>query len=124
MRLFRCRAFASSIIRNACGSVAPLLACAATTASAGTISGLVKFQGEKPQPKPIIEMAANSFCKDHAAANAQFPNSDKFVFGKSGDADTLANVLVYVSNGLEGKKYDAPKNAVLIDQVNCMYAPH
>lgn len=90
----------------------------------GSITGIVKFKGEKPPPKPLVEIAANSFCKDHAAPNGKFPASDRFVFGKNGSDDTLANVLVYVSKGLEGKKFEPPAKPVLIDQVNCIYTPH
>src|SRR3954454_5824412 len=89
---------------------------AAQTACGGTISGIVKFKGEKPQPKPFPGIEANSFCKDHAAPDGKFPMSDRFVFGKNGNDDTLANVLVYVSKGLEGKKFDPPQKPVVIDQ--------
>ena len=37
---------------------------------------------------------------------------------------TLANVLVYVSKGLEGKAFDPPKNSVVLDQSGCVYTPH
>ena len=46
------------------------------------------------------------------------------MFGKNGSDDTLQNVLVYVSKGLEGKKFDAPKQPVVLDQVGCVYTPH
>jgi plastocyanin len=92
------------------------------TSLAGSISGIVKFAGDKPSPKPISEMAANSFCKDHC--KEKFPLSDKFVFGKHGNDDTLANALVYVSKGFEGRKFDPPKQPVVLDQVGCVYVPH
>ena len=46
------------------------------------------------------------------------------MFGKNGDDDTLQNVLVYVSKGLEGKDFDPPKEPVVLDQVGCVYTPH
>ncbi|HEY0455058.1 MAG TPA: carboxypeptidase regulatory-like domain-containing protein [Verrucomicrobiae bacterium] len=91
---------------------------------AATLSGVVKFTGEKPKPRVLNEIAANSFCKDHAETNGVFPSSDRFVFGKKGADDTLANVLVYVSKGLEGRKFEPPKTPVVIDQINCIYVPH
>lgn len=94
----------------------------ANTASAGNLSGFVKFQGEKPERKPITEIAANSFCKEACAGKDNL--SERFVFGKHGDDDTLANVLVYVSKGLEGRKFDPPSEPVVLDQVNCAYVPH
>jgi len=94
----------------------------ANLASAGSISGIVKFRGEKPERKPITEIAANSFCKEACAGKENL--SERFVFGKHGADDTLMNVLVYVSKGLEGKKFDAPSEPVVLDQVNCSYVPH
>jgi hypothetical protein len=36
----------------------------------------------------------------------------------------LANVFVYISKGLEGKKFAAPSEPVLLDQKDCMYQPY
>ena len=88
----------------------------------GTIKGIVRFKGTKPQPKPISEIAGNAFCK-HCYSD-EVPNQDTFVFGKNGNDDTLENVLVYVSKGLEGKTFDPPRDTVVLDQVGCMYTPH
>jgi len=100
----------------------PLLLMAGMAAQAGTILGVVKFTGEKPKPKIITEMLANAFCKDHCGGNPR--ESDRFVLGKNGTEDVVANVLVYVSKGLEGKQFEAPKQPVVVDQVNCIYVPH
>ena len=89
---------------------------------AGEIKGVVLFKGEKPEAKPISEVAGNSFCKEHHKDKP--PVKDTFVFGKNGDNDTVANVLVYVSKGLEDKSFDAPKQPAVLDQVGCMYTPH
>src|SRR4051794_2777846 len=59
---------------------------------AGTITGVVRFKGTKPEPKPIPEIAGNAFCKEHH--KDKLPVRDNFVFGKNGDDDTLVNVLV------------------------------
>lgn len=100
------------------------LFAASPLAFGGNISGVVKFKGEPPKPRLLTEIAANSFCNSHAVTNGVFPPSDRFVLGKNGSDTTLANVLVYVSKGLEGKKFEAPKEPVVIDQVNCIYTPH
>jgi hypothetical protein len=94
----------------------------ANLASAGNVSGIVKFSGEKPDRKPITEIAANAFCKEACAGKTNL--SERFVFGKNGGDDVLANVLVYVSKGLEGRKFDPPTQPVVLDQVNCSYTPH
>jgi hypothetical protein len=91
-------------------------------AAAGNLSGIVKFHGEKPERTPITEIAANAFCKEACAGKTNL--SERFVYGKNGDDDVLANVLVYVSKGLEGRKFDPPKKPVVLNQVNCAYAPH
>lgn len=89
---------------------------------AGTISGVVLFKGDKPEPKPIPEIAGNAFCNEHH--KGKVPVRDTFLFGKNGDNDTVQNVLVYVSKGLEDKQFDAPKTPAVLDQVGCVYTPH
>src|SRR5690349_10203200 len=69
----------------------------------GTVTGVVRFKGQKPEPKPLTDLAGNSFCKN-CYKDGQLPQRDNVVFGKNGSDDTLQNVLVYVSKGLEGKK--------------------
>jgi len=88
----------------------------------GTVTGIVRFKGAKPEAKPIQEIAGNSFCKQ--CYPDELPLHDDFVFGRNGDDDTLQNVLVYVSKGLGGKKFDPPKEPAILDQVGCMYTPH
>ena len=88
----------------------------------GVVSGVVKFKGRKPARRPNEGMLGHPFCKEACAGKA--PPEEKWVFGKNGDDDTLANVLVYVSKGLEEKTFEPPKEPVLLDQVACTYAPH
>jgi len=88
-----------------------------------TLSGVIRFKGAKPAPKPIADVAGNAFCKS-CYKDKQLPTQDTIRFGKNGDDDTLQNVLVYVSKGLEGKTFDPPKDHVLLDQVGCVYVPH
>lgn len=90
-------------------------------ASGGSITGIVKFTGDKKARKPV-DMSSNAQC--NAVHGGKLPESDRWVFGKNGDVDTLQNVLVYVSKGLEGQKFDVPKKPVIIDQHGCMYHPH
>jgi hypothetical protein len=91
-------------------------------AGTGTVTGLVKFTGEKPDPKPLSEIAGNAFCKE--CHKDKVPLAERFVFGKNGSDETLVNVLVYVSKGLEGKTFEVPKTPVVLDQVGCIYIPH
>lgn len=89
----------------------------------GSIKGVVTFTGPKPEIKTITDIAGNGFCKN-CYKEGELPKYDEFVIGNDGKQDTLANVLVYVSKGLEGKKFDVPKEPVLLDQVGCVYTPH
>ena len=91
-------------------------------AGAGAVTGIVKFKGTRPEPRPINEVAGNAFCKQ--CYKDKLPVRDNVVIGKNGDDDTLENVLVYVSKGLEGKEFEAPKKPAVLDQVGCMYTPH
>ena len=89
----------------------------------GTVTGVVRFEGTKPEPKPLTDINGNGFCKS-CYPSGDLPQRDNVVFGKNGDDDTLQNVLVYVSKGLEGKTFDPPKKSVVLDQVGCVYTPH
>jgi plastocyanin len=105
------------------GAAFVVLTAGAVRADGGaTVSGVVKFKGTKPARKPADAMLGNPFCKE--ALGGKAPLEDKFVFGKNGKSDTLGNVLVYVSKGLEGKKFDPPKEPAVLDQAACAYTPH
>lgn len=82
----------------------------------GSVKGTVKFDG-KQQPRKPIAMDADKFC---VAAHTEPARDEKYVFG---DGDTLQNVFVYVSKGLEGKTFTPTAHAE-IDQVGCTYVPH
>lgn len=87
-----------------------------------TITGLVRFKGPQPARKPLDGVAGNAFCKECHKQAA--PPSESWVFGKNGEEAVLQNVLVYVSNGLEGRKFEPPKERVVLDQAGCLYTPH
>src|SRR5436190_18156929 len=85
----------------------------ADTKDTGTIGGVVLFKGTKPESKPISDIAGNAFCQEHH--KDKLPLRDTFVFGKNGANDTLQNVLVYVTKGLEGKEFPPLKTPVVLD---------
>ena len=87
-----------------------------------TIEGVVRFEGKKPERKPVDGIAGNPFCKN--CWPDALPLEDRWLFGKNGGDETLQNVLVYVSGGLEGKTFEPPKEPTVIDQVGCLYTPH
>lgn len=84
-------------------------------ASAGDISGKVTLKGT-PIPEKAIEF--NDVCGplDHAVKTTRW-----FVVGKD---NGLADVFVYISKGLEGKKFPVNTKPVEITQTGCMYYPY
>jgi hypothetical protein len=86
-----------------------------------TVTGLVKFSGPQPERKTLDNLLGNAFCGQQCKGKA--PLDEKWVFGKNGADDTFVNVLVYVAKGLEGRKYEPPKEPALLDQVGCVYTP-
>ena len=83
----------------------------------GSISGKAILQGAAPGEKPI-KMDADPFC---AKTHATPATTRHFIVGPGGG---LANVFVYVKDGLAGKTFPAPKEAKLLDQPNCLYMPY
>jgi plastocyanin len=100
-------------------SLTAALALGATTlASAGSLTGSVKYVGKVPNLKPIDMAAVPECAKKHSTPQA----NDALVLGSG---NTLGNVLVYVKSGLPaGKTYPAPTTAVVMDQKGCHYSPH
>jgi plastocyanin len=81
-------------------------------ATVATIDGTVKFDGTAPKPAKI-DMSQDPACKGmNEAENIVVDNGD------------LANVFVYVKDGLGTRTFDVPKEAVELNQQGCKYHPH
>ena len=86
-------------------------------ATAGSITGNAVLEGTAPEQK-AIQMAADPVCaKLHTA-----PVMTEFVVANADG--TLANVFVYVKDGLGGRKFPTPSEPVVLDQNGCTYHPH
>jgi plastocyanin len=81
-------------------------------ATAASVSGTVKFEGAAPKPAKI-DMSQDAKC--------QGANSAENLVVKDGN---LANVFVYVKEGLGNRTFDVPKDAVTLTQSGCKYGPH
>jgi plastocyanin len=81
-------------------------------ATVGSVSGAVKFDGSAPKAQKI-DMSQDPACKGTNEA-------ETVVVDKGG----LANVFVYVKDGLGNRTFDVPKDAVVLDQSGCRYHPH
>jgi len=89
----------------------------ASTNGAASVRGVVKFEGTVPKAKPISMSADPSCAKQHPSpVFAQEVATDP-----KGD---LQNVIVFVSEGLGDRTFDAPTQAVVVEQKGCMYEPH
>jgi plastocyanin len=81
-------------------------------ATVATVNGTVKFEGTAPKPSKI-DMSQDPACKG--------ANEAENIVVAGGD---LANVFVYVKDGLGNRTFDVPKDAVVLDQSGCKYHPH
>ena len=80
----------------------------------GTISGVVKFEGDKPEMK-VLEVT-----KDVKVCGATEKYDESVVIGED---NALKNTIVYLIDVTEGKDFD--KAAKLeIDQKGCQFTPH
>jgi len=87
--------------------------------SAGTasISGSIKYDGVVPKFK-AIKMDADPIC---AAKHTEPVMPEALVLG---EGNTLANVLVKITQGVPDQEFSAPTEAVVINQKGCKYTPH
>ena len=77
-----------------------------------TVNGTVKFDGTAPKASKI-DMSQDPGCKG--------TNEAENIVVSGGD---LANVFVYVKDGLGSRTFDVPKDPVVLDQKGCQYHPH
>ena len=87
--------------------------------TAGDIKGAVTLTGAAPKNEPI-RMNADPICVKQT--QAQGPQTQE-TFVVSGDGK-LANVFVYVKDGLGNYVYDPPSAGAKLDQHGCRYTPH
>jgi plastocyanin len=81
--------------------------------TAGTISGVVSLKGQPPKMKSL-DMTADPGCPTG-------PQPAEVVVAKDGK---LANVFVYVKEGLPQGNFAVPSDPVTLDQKGCRYIPH
>ena len=90
---------------------------AVDTATGAELVGKVILQGPAPR-NHAINMAADPECvKSHSRP----VTSEEIVVGSE---NALANVVVYVSEGLGDRTFDLPKEPVIIEQKGCQYHAH
>jgi len=85
-------------------------------ATAGTVSGTIHFTGKTPTPI-VIDMAQDPACS--LATKTSNTTEQYIVHGGK-----LANVFVYVKDGLGNRIYPPSQAPVVLDQQGCRYVPH
>ena len=86
--------------------------------TAGDVKGTVVIDGTAAKNEPI-RMNADPVCvKQNSSPQFQ----ETYTVGS--DGKSLANVFVYVKDGLGNYIYDTPTESAKIDQMNCRYHPH
>ena len=81
-------------------------------ATVATISGTVKFDGAAPKAAKI-DMSQDPNCAGTNTAENVIVADGK-----------LANVFIYVKDGLGSRTFPVPTDAVTLTQVGCKYKPH
>lgn len=86
-------------------------------ATAGTVTGKILFEGTPPAPT-AANVESDPVCK--TSASAATPETSQEVVVTDGK---LANVFVYISEGINGS-FTPPTDPAVLDQVGCRYKPH
>ena len=86
-------------------------------ATAGELKGSVALNGSVPKNEPI-KMNADPVCVKEAKGT---PTQETYIV--SADGKSLANVFIYVKDGLANHSYDPP-TPVSLNQQGCHYTPH
>jgi|SRR6267378_5177463 len=83
----------------------------------GSVVGRVRLEGLKPEPTRTNMSSDPTCAKQHSGALI----GEDFVVGSEG---ALENVVVFISDGMNGKSFDVPAEAAVIEQKGCVYKPH
>jgi plastocyanin len=97
-------------------TAAPAGAPRVDTATAGTVTGRIVFEGTPPE-NPTTRVSSDPICMRENAGGYAFEN---YIVKDGG----LENVFVYVKDGLANYQFDIPSEPVKLDQQGCRYMPH
>jgi plastocyanin len=82
-----------------------------------SVKGMVKFEGAAPKGTRI-DMSQDPLCAKQHPTPA---TTEEVVVGADGG---LANVVVYVSDGLTSHDFQLPAQPAVLEQKGCQYKPH
>jgi len=89
-------------------------------ADTGSIRGIVKIKGDKPERQAIRGLNVDAYCAN-CWRDREPMLSEDYVWG---DDDTLQNVVVYVSKGLPDKPAPQLTELTRLNLAACRFAPH
>lgn len=92
-------------------------AVVAGSSFAGTITGIVNYEGDVPEPEAIA-MDTDEVC---ASKHSEPVYTQSLVLG---EGQTMANVFVHVTGGLPDREYPVPAEPLELNQAGCEYVPH
>ena len=95
---------------------APVAVAPVDPATVGSVMGTITLEGTAPAPERI-RMNSDPVCLTEASDT----ETEYYVVGDDG---VLANVFVYVKEGLEGRTFPPATGTMTIDQEGCRYHPH
>ena len=120
-RMFLCVALIAAFTAVACGggsdappAEAPEPAEPVASGPTGSVAGVVTYVNGDPDAE--ISMDADPAC---VSMHSEPVHTEKVVATDG----NLANVVVYVKDGVSGS-YPPPSESALLDQVGCQYRPH
>jgi hypothetical protein len=82
-------------------------------ATAGSIAGVINFKGAPPKT-PLIDMTQDPGCPSQ-------PQPSETAVVRNGK---LADVFVYIKDGLPPGRFVVPPEPVVLNQRGCLYVPH
>lgn len=98
-------------------TVGMLSGWAGPAGGSASVKGTVKFEGAAPKPTRI-DMSQDPLC---VKAHPTPATTEEVVVGAGGG---LANVVVYVSDGLTSHDFQPPQQPAVLEQKGCQYKPH
>lgn len=84
----------------------------------GTIVGSTKFDGHMAKPKEI-RVSGDAYCVQNRQGKPLL--REAYIFNE--EKGTLCNVVVYISDGLDGD-FEVPEKPAEISQHGCQFVPH
>ena len=84
------------------------------SSTAGSVAGVISFKGALPAKLPTLDMSQDPACPPERQPSEAVVMSN----------GRLANVFVYVKDGLPQGRFPVPSEPVVLDQKGCRYVPH